>query len=101
VSEALRLEDVLARTGLAQFQARWGRIHARHAEGGQLHPVRHGRLAGQLPELDTTALLLVDEIGALGTEARHLRGLVGRARESGLAVVLATQGPSDPEAVDR
>jgi hypothetical protein len=30
-----------------------------------------------------------------------LRGLVGRARESGLAVVLATQGPSDLEAVDR
>ena len=41
------------------------------------------------------------EIGALGASARHLRGLVGRARESGLAVVLATQGPSDLEAVDR
>jgi hypothetical protein len=47
------------------------------------------------------ALLLVDEVGALGHSARHLRGLVGRARESGLAVVLATQGPSDLEAVDR
>jgi hypothetical protein len=47
------------------------------------------------------ALLLVDEVGALGSAARHLRGLVGRARESGLAVVLATQGPSDLEAVDR
>jgi hypothetical protein len=47
-----------------------------------------------------STLLLVDEVGALGSAARHLRGLVGRARESGLAVVLATQGPSDLEAVD-
>ena len=46
------------------------------------------------------ALLLVDEVGALGSSARHLRGLVGRAREAGLGVVLATQGPSDLEAVD-
>jgi hypothetical protein len=61
-----------------------------------------GRLARQLsPRGDVSALLLVDEVGALGSSARHLRGLVGRARESGLAVVLATQGPSDLEAVDR
>src|SRR5438876_5212917 len=61
-----------------------------------------GRLARQIPHMgDTRALLLVDEVGALGSAARHLRGLVGRARESGLAVVLATQGPSDLEAVDR
>src|SRR2546429_60162 len=50
---------------------------------------------------EPAALLLVEEVGALGRSARHLRGLVGRARESGLAVVLATQGPSDLEAVDR
>src|SRR6202023_667083 len=63
-----------------------------------------GRLARQLSNEATIgprALLLVDEVGALGSAARHLRGLVGRARESGLAVVLATQGPSDLEAVDR
>jgi hypothetical protein len=73
-----------------------------------------GRLARQLPSLvqpervadrsgerTSRALLLVDEVGALGTAGRHLRGLVGRARDSGLAVVLATQGPSDLEAVDR
>ena len=47
-----------------------------------------------------SALLLVDEVGALGSSARHLRGLVGRARESGLAVVLATQGLSDLQAVE-
>src|SRR5215213_3382773 len=64
-----------------------------------------GRLAKMLgtsrTEPGPRALLLVDEVGALGTAARHRRGLVGRARESGLAVVLATQGPSDLEAVDR
>src|SRR5206468_7517889 len=66
-----------------------------------------GRLARQLGDVHPgtqsapRALLLVDEVGALGHSARHLRGLVGRARESGLAVVLATQGPSDLEAVDR
>src|SRR6266852_5881208 len=66
-----------------------------------------GRLARQLGDINPDrqsaprALLLVDEVGALGHSARHLRGLVGRARESGLAVVLATQGPSDLEGVDR
>jgi hypothetical protein len=64
-----------------------------------------GRVSGRSGELGERgvprALLLVDEVGALGHSARHLRGLVGRARESGLAVVLATQGPSDLEAVDR
>ena len=65
-----------------------------------------GRLAHQLGDIRVNtnsprALLLVDEVGALGHQARHLRWLVGRAREAGLAVVLATQGPSDLEAVDR
>src|SRR5205085_9360059 len=63
-----------------------------------------GRLARQLVDLspigDTRALLLVDEVGALGSAARHLRGLVGRAREAGLAVVLATQGLSDLHALE-
>ena len=48
-----------------------------------------GRLAKSLPaptDGEPTALLLVDEVAALGHQARHLRGLVGRARESGLAV---------------
>jgi hypothetical protein len=49
-----------------------------------------GRLAKQLPAgddpHDPRELLLVDEIGALGSSARHLRGLVGRAREAGLSL---------------
>src|ERR671932_1627994 len=36
-----------------------------------------------------------------GCAARHLRPLVGRAREAGLSIVMATQGLSDLEAVDR
>src|SRR5919202_1330002 len=36
-----------------------------------------------------------------GSAARHLRPLVGRAREAGLSVVMATQGLSDLETVDR
>jgi hypothetical protein len=43
---------------------------------------------------------LVAEVGALGCSARHLPGLVGRAREAGLSVVLSTQGPGDLEVVD-
>ena len=34
-----------------------------------------------------------------GSSARHLRGLVGRAREAGLAVVMATQGLTDLRSV--
>jgi hypothetical protein len=35
----------------------------------------HGRESGE--RMATRALLLVDEVGALGHGARHLRGLVG------------------------
>ena len=45
---------------------------------------------------------LLRDVGALGSAARHLRGFVGRAREAGLAVVLATRperlGGSRPSA---
>jgi TraM recognition site of TraD and TraG len=110
--EALRLEDVLDTNGLVLFKldaaeyphatrkvASWvllgmGRL-ARQLQGAEVSWVRGSH--GSRPR----ALLLVDEVGALGSAARHLRGLVGRAREAGLAVVLATQGPSDLEAVDR
>jgi hypothetical protein len=105
--EALRLDDIVDTNGLVLFKldaadyphatrkvATWvllgmGRV------ARQLTPFPNGNADG--PQ----ALLLIDEVGALGHSARHLRGLVGRARESGLAVVLATQGPSDLEAVDR
>ena len=64
-----------------------------------------GRLARTLPATTEDgaprALLLVDEIGSLGSAARHLRPLAGRTREAGLSVVMATQGLSDLEAVDR
>jgi hypothetical protein len=111
--EALRLDDVLATRGLALFKldaaeyphatrkiAAWVLLGmARVAR--QLADVHFPSSAEQQAKRTPSALLLVDEVGALGSSARHLRGLVGRAREAGLAVVLATQGPSDLEAVDR
>jgi hypothetical protein len=102
--EALRLEDVLGTRGPVLFS-----LDAAEYP----HPTRKiaawvllamSRLARQLPVPtagEPTALLLVEEVGALGSSARHLRGLVGRAREAGRGVVLATQGSQRFEAVDR
>jgi hypothetical protein len=99
--EAPRLDDVLESCGLVLFSLDAAEYPHATREVASWILLGMGRLARQLPELGTPALLLVDEVGALGSSARHLRGLVGRARESGLTVVLAIQGPSDLEAVDR
>ncbi len=103
--EALRLDDVVeTRGGLVLFKLDAADYPHATRKVGSWILLGMGRLARQLPaptDGQPTALLLVDEVGALGHSARHLRGLVGRARESGLATVLATQGPSDLEAVDR
>jgi hypothetical protein len=102
--EALRLEDVLDTRGLVLFSLDVADYPHATRKVASWVLLGMGRLARQLSianNSDPRALLLVDEVGALGSSARHLRGLVGRARESGLAVVLATQGPSDREAVDR
>jgi len=100
--EALRLEDVLETNGLVLFSLDVADYPHATRKVASWVLLGMSRLARQIPHMgDTRALLLVDEVGALGSAARHLRGLVGRARESGLAVVLATQGPSDLEAVDR
>lgn len=116
--EALRLEDVLDTRGLVLFSldaaeyphatrkvASWvllgmGRLTHKVAGLTRVSEKSDDRRVSDTRD-SPRALLLVDEVGALGYQARHLRGLVGRARESGLAVVLATQGPSDLEAVDR
>ena len=106
--EALRLEDVLDTHGLVLFSLDVAEYPHATRKVASWVLLGMGRLARQLGDVESTqqsgprrALLLVDEVGALGSAARHLRGLVGRAREAGLAVVLATQGPSDLEAVDR
>jgi hypothetical protein len=104
--EALRLDDVLTTNGLVLFSldaAEYPHATRKVASWILLGMARVARQLGanSVAETSPRALLLVDEVGALGSSARHLRGLVGRARESGLAVVLATQGPSDLEAVDR
>jgi hypothetical protein len=128
--EALRLDDVMQTNGLVLFSldaadyphatrkvASWillGMARVAHQLGDvtvSSSVAQQRKVTANLTDRFVTsqqesvrfprALLLVDEVGALGHSARHLRGLVGRARESGLAVVLATQGPSDLEAVDR
>jgi len=100
--EALRLDDVLDTNGLVLFSLDVADYPHATRKVASWILLGMSRLTRQLSMADTIgALLLVDEVGALGHSARHLRGLVGRAREAGLAVVLATQGPSDLEAVDR
>jgi hypothetical protein len=101
--EALRLDDVVDTCGLVLFKldaAEYPHATRKIASWvllGMGRVVRSG-----LPAVVNAprALLLVDEVGALGSAARHLRGLVGRARESGLGVVLAGQGLSDLHAVE-
>ena len=101
--EALRLDDVLDTRGLVLFSL--DELTYPHATRKIAAWVllAMGRLSRQLPVADSRdgprAVLLVDELGALGSSARHLRPLVGRAREAGLAVVMATQGLSDLRAV--
>ena len=91
--EALRLEDVLETNGLVLFSLDVADYPHATRKVASWVLLGMGRLARQIPHMgDTRALLLVDEVGALGSAARHLRGLVGRARESGLAVVLACGG---------
>ncbi len=103
--EALRLEDVIDTRGLVLFSL--DELTYPHATRKIAAWVllAMGRLSRQLPAADDPngprALLVCDEIGSLGSAARHLRPLVGRAREAGLSVVMATQGMSDLEAVDR
>jgi hypothetical protein len=87
--EALRLEDVLDTNGLVLFSLDVGDYPHATRKVASWILLGMGRLARQLPEMgertppsgEPRALLLVDEVGALGSAARHLRGLVGRARE--------------------
>ena len=102
-ADALRLDDVLETHGLVLFKLDAAEYPHATRKIAAWVLLGMGRLARNFSSINSAvprALLLVDEVGALGSSARHLRGLVGRARESGLAVVLATQGPSDLEAVD-
>lgn len=50
---------------------------------------------------DHQLYVVVDEFSALREEGRHVVSLLARAREAGVACVLATQGLADLERVDR
>jgi hypothetical protein len=100
-AHAIRLEDVVDTDGLVLFKLDAAEYPHATRKIASWVLLGMGRVVRNLvTSQPPAALLLVDEVGALGSSARHLRGLVGRAREAGLAVVLATQGPSDLEAVD-
>jgi len=74
--EALRLDDVLATNGLVLFSLDAAEYPHATRKVASWVLLGMGRLAKQLPEISTPALLLVDEVGALGSAARHLRGLI-------------------------
>jgi hypothetical protein len=59
------------------------------------------RVAGLLQAEERPFYAVVDEFSALGAEGRHVVPLLARAREAGVAVVVATQGLADLERVDR
>jgi Type IV secretion-system coupling protein DNA-binding domain/FtsK/SpoIIIE family len=63
-----------------------------------------GRVAGLLQAAGgegTRLYVAVDEFSALGAEGRQIVPLLARAREAGVACVVATQGLADLERVDR
>jgi hypothetical protein len=65
-----------------------------HAPGRTVAPSPSGRASRQ-------CYVVVDEFSALGEEGRHIVPLLARAREAGLACLLATQGLADLAAVLR
>ncbi|MBV9322865.1 MAG: HNH endonuclease [Chloroflexi bacterium] len=97
--EAIRLEDVIDTRGLVLFSLDEMTYPHGTRKIAAWVLLAMGRLARTLPPASEPgaprALLIADEIGAMGGAARHLRPLVGRAREAGLAVVMATQGLTD------
>lgn len=46
----------------------------------------------------TSCLMVVDEVGAFGRQARHIEPLLARARDAGVGVVMAAHGPSQLDA---
>lgn len=102
--EAIRLEDVIDTRGLVLFQLNEAEYERMTHKVAAWVLIAMARVAKRLPPDDGSgaprALLIADEIGALGKATRHLRPLIGRAREAGLAVVVATQGLTDLRAVD-
>ena len=95
--EAIRLEDVVDTNGLVLFKLDEHQYpHATRKIAAWLL-LGMGRVARQLPtpvKGAPAALLLVDEVGALGTAARHLRGLVGRAARPASPSSLQRRGPA-------
>ncbi len=92
---AWALLDLVWVAGALQAQG-WADTGAADVPGG-----RDGRGAGHAGHAGRQCYVVVDEFSALGEEGRHIVPLLARAREAGLACLLATQGLADLAAVLR
>ena len=93
--EALRLEDVLETNGLVLFSLDVADYPHATRKVASWVLLGMGRLARQIPHMgDTRALLLVDEVGALGSAARHLPGHPGTIRPRSGRPRVAAPGPA-------
>jgi hypothetical protein len=102
---AIALEDLIAQGRTVLFSLDAAAYPTLAAKIGAWVLLDLVRVAGLLQAdgwADRTRLYaVVDEFSALGAEGRHVVPLLARAREAGVAVVLATQGLADLERVDR
>lgn len=90
-TDAIRLEDVVqARTTLLLSLGGYPSL-SRILGGWALLAMQRACLS--VPK-GSRALMVVDELGALDGQARHIRRLLTLGREAGVGVVLAAHGPS-------
>lgn len=94
--DAARLEDVVQgkTTLLLSLDSRRYPSLARILGGWALVALQ--RACAAVPK-GTSCLMVVDEAGALGKQARHLEPLLARARDAGVGVVVAAHGPTQLE----
>jgi hypothetical protein len=103
--DALVLEEAVARGRTVLFSLDAAAYPLEAAKVGAWALLDLVRVAGLLQRAgwgdERQAYFVVDEFSALGPEGRHVVPVLARAREAGVACVVATQGLADLERVDR
>lgn len=96
-SDAVRLDDVVQTktTLLISIDSRRYGGLAKVIGGWVLIALQ--RACASVPN-GASCLMVVDEVGAFGRQARHIEPLLARARDAGVGVVLAAHGPSQLDA---
>lgn len=89
--DAIRLEDVVTARTTLLISLGGSSALSRTIGGWALLAMQRACLA--VPE-GANALMVVDEIGALEGQARHVRRLLTLGRECGVGVVIAAHGPA-------